>query len=79
MLDKIVSFKLKLKNKEIELTVQEAEDLYNDLNKIFGKDNNNVYPYTLPYDPYPNYNESVYQPKNPMYYVTCKTQSGSIA
>lgn len=64
--------KLKIKNKQIELSVSEAEELFDQLNQVFKKDNNlSNYPF-IPqhYEPYP------LQPSFPVHpytYPWCQT------
>jgi len=50
----MITYKIKLKNKEVELNYQEIKELYDELNKIFGfhfdpiiKQNEKINPYVV--------------------------------
>lgn len=54
--------KLKIKNKNIELSVEEAEKLFDQLNQVFGKTP------PAPFNPwYPNYPIQPLEPMSPAY------------
>ena len=44
-------FVIQQNGKELELTLEEAEKLYNDLKKIFGRENETIWPNPIPYSP----------------------------
>ena len=58
---------IQYKDQNIELTLPEAEKLFNDLKKIFEKDTDksNDWDKSLPVNPFPSYPPSIPQPYNP--------------